>query len=425
MPNMPINQIPAGFEVWEGVGDIDIANNGVNPLQIQVPQLVDPILWDEDNGMLDEPHPDGVGGLGQQIIEQDAGFDEHGNFIPKKKNYNLEKEDLTPEMKLVTPLQTIFQWADPMPNWKDDLKSDVDSFLKVFARHKFEPDFPLIGPIPAKYRDVKIGVEIELENMAAIGTVVKLLPDQGNFVTLVFERLWGRTIDNSLRNNGSEYITRLGMQAKHFPDALKVLQTWLQAYYPKNDPSGRCGVHVHLDVREFTAEQLLNLVMLYILFEGILYNLSGNRHKNIYCVPIRSSTSNIEDLFTIIHKPRQTTRKFYQIVSYYKKYMALNLLPIVKYGSVEFRHHHPTIDPKKLMSWLHILLNLHYAARQFKFEELKETIFELNTFSNYIAFAEAIFYPISLKVPNEALVDDMYEGSSFLKELYLISQGEQ
>lgn len=140
----------------------------------------------------------------------------------------------------------------------------------------------------------------------------------------------------------------------------------------------------------------------------------------------------------VVHEPRPTTQQFRNAFSVFKKYMAFNLLPagckfnnphlgnphgVKTLGSVEFRHHQGTSDPAELVPWIQKLLDLHIGARTHSFNVLKKIIFNLNSVSNYVQFSHSIFSQW-FTFPAEEIANDMSAGSSFIKELYLISKGE-
>lgn len=280
--------------------------------------------------------------------------------------------------------------------------------------------------------DVRVGIEIEIENVA-----VEHPPGYDSVtptMTMLKEQRWNITGDASLRNNGYEYVSKAGLQAKDFSETLCLLKTYFNIYAPKNDLNYRCGTHVHIDVQSFTVEQLINLCFLYILFEDTFYHLSGNRYKNHFCVPIRSSGSNIEYLFALLHKDNPTYGNFRAVFSKFKKYMAFNLLPVGRIpkphlggeapkaiGTVEFRHHKGETDHVVLVRWLQAILDIHNMARSVSFSDLRDLVFDLNSVSNYTEFALSVFTN-RLPVKPEELITDMYQGSAFLKELYIMSK---
>lgn len=353
---------------------------------------------------------------------------------PKKKGVEeLADGNETMDIK-TTKLSKIITYKAIPEFGEKRLEKATTNFLKALpsqVKDIFHEQKVFDTPLIARNGDTLIGVEIEIErvegsllhsslNVAHIGILWELV-----------RGVWSNTKDDSLRNNGAEFITHVGMPAKDLPKALSLLKMYLGAMYSKFELNHRCGTHIHVNVRDFTVEQFINLCMLYILFENTFYSVSGNRWKNIFCVPIRASTSCMEQVFNVVNKPRPTYQDFRSVFKYFKKYMAFNLLPAGKgtkagqsaLGTIEFRHHKGSLDPNELIPWVQMILDIHQLAQQVSFKELQKEIFELNTVSNYVQFAKRVFTHIPGRLSNQDIMDDMFEGSAFIKELYIMSKG--
>jgi hypothetical protein len=180
------------------------------------------------------------------------------------------------------------------------------------------------------------GIELEIEHAAGYTCDI-------NF--------FGATEDRSLRNSGVEFVSK--------PLRVDVLITKLNEFFESNAAyvvpdtySDRTSTHVHMNVQDYTPENLKTLLLFYSLVETSLFKFVGNyRQENIYCVPLNETLilQNLSDTVTRILDGR--TRAWY-------KYTALNLLPVIRYGTVEFRHMHGTNDIQKLKVWLSTLSNL-------------------------------------------------------------------
>jgi hypothetical protein len=120
-----------------------------------------------------------------------------------------------------------------------------------------------------------------------------------------------------------------------------------------------CGMHCHVDVRDFTTEQLFNLCRIYTLVEDALFTVvSRSRRKQQddgYCrlVGARYSFDSQEDfldrletrLYGYVNHPDK--KKKYADARYY----ALNLHSFFYRQTVEFRHHQGTTNPTKAANW--------------------------------------------------------------------------
>lgn len=160
------------------------------------------------------------------------------------------------------------------------------------------------------------------------------------------------TEDGSLRNDGVEYISEPTTRP-NLVHEFRNLHATIDNYDRSKCFSPRTSTHVHVNCRPFTMEQVKNLVLLYALFEEFFFTMvSKDRRHNIHCVPL-----------TETFLPNLYRRDLGSMVEGWHKYTAFNLLPLVKQGSVEFRHLQGTDDPVLLDQWLTCLEQLWLLAR--------------------------------------------------------------
>lgn len=213
---------------------------------------------------------------------------------------------------------------------------------------------PLDNPDPSLLYGLELEIENTREDMEVKGLTV--------------------TTDGSLRNNGREFIT----QPMTYSNLYHVLHT----FFAKNklgpdNYSERCSIHVHTNVLDLTNEQLQNLVMLYQVFESVLFNFIGNnREKNIFCVPWKETNLSYRLLLTLQEEA------FYRVGDW-QKYTALNLLPIQIQGSVEWRHMEGNCDLKRIMQWCRMIGHLYRMSRGNTQKQIQDLVMRLNTTSLY------------------------------------------
>ena len=193
-----------------------------------------------------------------------------------------------------------------------------------------------------------IGIEVEVENQAHRRPT--------NVV-------WAATDDGSLRNGGIEFISR-PIPAMYAPGALKnLLQDGLDGdccFSP------RTSVHVHLNMQDVQTEKVIDLLLVYSLFEKALFRYVGKaRWRNIYCTPITETTL----LSGVANRGVRTA---------WEKYTGFNLLPLQQKGTVEFRHMHGTVDVKKLCVWVDMIVRLKHYVMNNKTEDIRRTIIGFN-----------------------------------------------
>lgn len=176
------------------------------------------------------------------------------------------------------------------------------------------------------------GIECEVESVRGL---------EGNVDSFI------ATNDGSLRNHGIEYIS-LPMTRDNLIPEFKKLHASMQHYNRDEAFSPRTSTHVHINCRTLTTEQLKNLMLFYALFEEVFFSMvDADRRHNIHCVPL-----------TETYLPINYRKDIIAVVKNWHKYTAFNMLPIIKQGTVEFRHLQGTRDAGLLDEWLTCLQNL-------------------------------------------------------------------
>ena len=214
----------------------------------------------------------------------------------------------------------------------------------------------------------KVGVEIEVENV---------IPNEG----LANLNFWDVQEDPSLRNNGLELVSNGPTTPANFLRAMAELKEITPTHLAEADLSDRCSVHVHVDVTDFTTEQLYTLCLLYTIFERPIYLASGNRWSNKYCVPVQASAYLQEAIARLPHQK--------EVVSSEYRYGGINLNALIKFNSVEFRHHVATLDTAVLTRWVVGLRHFVEMSKQYN----STTILSLISEDSYTEVAAVLFTP--------------------------------
>lgn len=161
------------------------------------------------------------------------------------------------------------------------------------------------------------------------------------------------TEDGSLRNNGVEFISKPFPKAallEHFGNLHDnlVFKNKEQAFSP------RTSTHVHINCRSLEASQVRTLVLLYALYEEFFFAMCEHgRRDNIHCVPL-----------TETYLTGHYNHDLKKLIAIWHKYTALNIIPLSKLGTVEFRHLQGTDNPVLLEEWLTALENLWLLAQR-------------------------------------------------------------
>ena len=246
-----------------------------------------------------------------------------------------------------------------------------------------------------------MGVELEIENVP-------------NFEELVVPGMYTER-DGSLRNDGMEFITR--------PMTYSFLAYTLEKFFKKaqlgdRNYSERTSVHVHANCQDLTLEQLTSLVLLYQVFEKLLYRFIGeDRDKNIFCVPLCETNITFQNFGNLARNTEINSNVLG--LRKWMKYTGLNLLPLFDKGTVEFRHMGGTCNSARILNWCNLIGRMFVFAKENTFPAIKEMITDLNTNSQYEYLLHRVFAQwADLLMPWNFIVD-LEEGVLSVKYLFL------
>ena len=178
------------------------------------------------------------------------------------------------------------------------------------------------------------GVELEIEDIKTLNVNMELLG-------------WSITEDGSLRNNGKELISG-PFEFDKLVNDFKVIHSSIKHSAKPAPFTERTSIHVHVNCLDLNQDQVKSMVLWYALFEPVFFAMvEPHRANNIHCVPL--------DQTVLCENYR---RNIPIMVQKWSKYTALNLLPLGKYGTIEFRHMEGHSDSAKFTWWLKTLQNL-------------------------------------------------------------------
>lgn len=228
--------------------------------------------------------------------------------------------------------------------------------------------YPIVSP------ETHVGIEVEVENLGRYDTTVA-------WANLIFQP-WGAKNDGSLREGGIEFVSK-PIRDQEIPYALNALFDTLP---PGVTYGMRTSTHIHLNFREGTFEHILNMCILSLVFEQLLFQFAGEtRYSNIYCTPIQE-TKLLDDI-----RDFAETSLVNKLLAQWDKYSGMNLLPLISQGTIEFRQLRGTSDKFVILEWINLLLRLKLFAETNTFEAIITAIKPLNTNSQYEAFAREVF----------------------------------
>lgn len=165
---------------------------------------------------------------------------------------------------------------------------------------------------------------------------------------------WRAATDNSLRNNGIEYVTNGAVRFNQKSDMLKSLLDMVKKLTYIND-SPRTSFHVHVNVLDSNPIQVYNGLLVYWLLEEVLYNMCGKyRRGNLFCLTVKEAKGVVPQVVKDI--TRSGWFGSYNLDTY--KYGGVNLAAIRRYGTIEFRGMNGELDYDKMNTWVDILYSI-------------------------------------------------------------------
>lgn len=206
--------------------------------------------------------------------------------------------------------------------------------MKVFERYGVRPQDGLIG----------MEVEVEGEN----------LPDE-------LEMYWKVDHDNSLRGNAREYILKKPFNPASVFKAIDMLNK--ATANSELHFSHRTSVHVHVNVCKMTRNELINFIFIGYFFDKVLSRFGGREIQgNRFALRISDAE---EQIFNF--KKMVLNHDAFNIPDIARgKYSAVNICPVARYGSVEFRSMRGTLNPVVLKDWVSMLVHLREYSLKFK-----------------------------------------------------------
>lgn len=208
--------------------------------------------------------------------------------------------------------------------------------------------------------DVFCGIELELEEVGGLYDHKHLL--QSN--------LWRWIDDPSLRGSACELVTGTdggepikGRDLENAIESIRYVSGKLASIDNLPSLSRRTSMHVHIDVTGLTKLQYRKLILLYIMFEQLIFDqLANGRDSSNYCVPITRTLDLVRHLKKTISSSDISSTGLQRMCRNWPKYTSLNLAPTGCIGSIEFRMFHGCFDADTIYLIVNTLLSLRKAA---------------------------------------------------------------
>jgi hypothetical protein len=120
-----------------------------------------------------------------------------------------------------------------------------------------------------------------------------------------------------------------------------------------------CGLHVHIEAKDFKIGQWRNIFKNYVLFEDAIdafMPMSRRSGQNKYCQSIKGRRA-ISSIFSDIDSCK-TVKQIEKKVTNKSRYYKINAQAFARHGTIEFRQHSGTVEFLKINNWVRFLHNL-------------------------------------------------------------------
>lgn len=262
-------------------------------------------------------------------------------------------------------------------------------------------EYGIIIPKAASYKGAPITKEVDAKLL--FGVELEIENTRQN--EWKYQNFIGKE-DGSLRNNGFEYVT----SPMTYNNTVYGLQGFFTKYkITSSNYSERCSVHVHTNCLDLTWNQLSTILLLYQVYERVLYRFIGHeRDNNIFSVPWHQTVLT----YQLAAKLKKTPTT---IAGEWQKYTGLNLLRLQDLGTLEWRHMQGNCDVDYIATWLRIISRMFVWARTHTLEETEKMLTELNTTSAYADSLYAVFQDETEHLITGDYKDDLERGVLALK----------
>jgi hypothetical protein len=235
-----------------------------------------------------------------------------------------------------------------------------------------------------------IGLELEVENFQG-----------GNVWSRM--KFWDTITDGSLRNNGREFVLKYPLGGYSLEQAMTELWANIHEGGSAFHINARTSLHVHVDLRTFTLDEVKRFFILYMVMEKSLYGMAGvGRDKNIYCPATYEAYD--QNIATILRCT--SLNQLDDISRNWEKYTGINMTRARDLNTVEIRIHNGTLNGSVARRWVNSILTL--------VKEVKEPTVTLE--SSVDELVSALFYRPTQSQRTNAVID--IEDGLFNVEYY-------
>lgn len=186
---------------------------------------------------------------------------------------------------------------------------------------------------------------------------------EGTHLPVELDKHWSVHNDGSLQAGfeAKEYVMRGPASLEGVKEALDYLDSVYKSNRTTVKETMTSGVHVHVNVQDYTPKELFTFMTTYFILEELLIKFCGDhREGNHFCLRAKDAEWIINEL---VDSAR--THKFGNLKNDNIRYCSLNPCSLFKYGSIEFRAMRGTRDLDAIYTWVKILDRVRLSAKNF------------------------------------------------------------
>ena len=226
-------------------------------------------------------------------------------------------------------------------------------------------------PIPLR----GFGVEIECYNLPQENIVAWVL-NQNGIKTVddsvvpyyarnqYFRKYWIMSSDGTINGDGAiELKSRILHGPEGIAEVRKVCRI-LQKLGAKVNNS--CGLHVHVSNKGLSAMAMFSLLKRYAAYEEEIdswVKRTRRKNRNSYAGTIQPAW---REIIRVLEDPHEKQRTFRNLESFCGEIECfaghgekLDFGQSQRYGTVEYRHHHGSVDPTEVSNWIQFCVTFH------------------------------------------------------------------
>jgi hypothetical protein len=216
----------------------------------------------------------------------------------------------------------------------------------------------ILGLSTPKLKQIGIEIEVEGSNLPVVGS------NQG---------AWRVEPDSSLRNECCEFVLKDAVNLSEVKNVLDQLDQTLKLHNSDVHEAYRAGIHVHINVQDFTPTQVITFACCYLLVEELLLNwCKENRRGNHFCLRAKDAEYLVWNIQEVLK-----TGNLKLFATDNIRYSSINFSSLFKHGTIEFRSLESTTDWDRIYKWCELLYQLKIVSLSYEnpvkfFEDVQE-----------------------------------------------------